>query len=92
MVTLVNCTCKKFEHWGIIYQFFWIKTGIAVDQENYQAESDLTIDTGYFGDIDTSSGNLSLQSKSDSDDDNSEISFEGITLLSIMIRLLSNSL
>ncbi|CAH3046897.1 unnamed protein product [Porites lobata] len=52
------------------------KDGIAVDQENYQAESDLTIDTGYFGDVETSSGNLSLQSKSDSDDDNSEISCE----------------
>ena len=79
MVALVNCTCKECEHWGIIYPFFSIKTGIAVDQDNYQAKSDLTIDTGYFGDIDTSSGNLSLQSKSDSDDDNSEISFEGIT-------------
>ncbi|KAM7433100.1 hypothetical protein ABFA07_016615 [Porites harrisoni] len=50
--------------------------GIAVDQENYQAENDLTIDTGYFGDVETSSGNLSLQSKSDSDDNSSEISFE----------------
>ena len=55
-----------------------IETGIAVDQENYQAENDLTIDTGYFGDVETSSGNLSLQSKSDSDDNSSEISFEGI--------------
>ena len=55
-----------------------IETGIAVDQENYQAENDLTIDTGYFGDVETSSGNLSSQSKSDSDDNSSEISFEGI--------------
>ena len=55
-----------------------IETGIAVDQVNYQAENDLTIDTGYFGDVETSSGNLSLQSKSDSDDNSSEISFEGI--------------
>ena len=55
-----------------------IETGIAVDQENYQAENDLTIDTGYFGDVETSSRNPSLQSKSDSDDDNSEISYEGI--------------
>ena len=55
-----------------------IETGIAVDQENYQAENDLTIDTGYFGDVETSSGNLSPQSKSDSDDNSSEISFEGI--------------
>ena len=55
-----------------------IETGIAVDQENYQAENDLTIDTGYFGDVETSSGNLSLQSKSDSDDNSSEISFKGI--------------
>ena len=55
-----------------------IETVIAVDQENYQAENDLTIDTGYFGDVETSSGNLSLQSKSDSDDNSSEISFEGI--------------
>ena len=57
---------------------FLIETGIAVDQENYQAENDLTIDTGYFGDVETSSGNLSSQSKSDSDDNSSEISFEGI--------------
>ena len=55
-----------------------IETGIAVDQENYQAENDLTIDTGYFGDVETSSGNLSPQSKSDYDDNSSEISFEGI--------------
>ena len=55
-----------------------IETGIAVDQENYQAENDLTIDTGYFGDVETSSGNLSSQSKSDSDDNSSEISFEDI--------------
>ena len=55
-----------------------IETGIAVDQENYQAENDLTIDTGYFADVETSSGNLSPQSKSDSDDNSSEISFEGI--------------
>ena len=55
-----------------------IETGIAVDQENYQAENDLTIDTGYFGDVETSSGNLSPQSKSDYDDNGSEISFEGI--------------
>ena len=55
-----------------------IETGIAVDQENHQAENDLTIDTGYFGDVETSSRNPSLQSKSDSDDDNSEISSEGI--------------
>ena len=55
-----------------------IETGIAVDQENCQAENDLTIDTGYFGDDETSSGNLSPQSKSDSDDNSSEISFEGI--------------
>ena len=55
-----------------------IETGVAVDQGNYQAENDLTIDTGYFGDVETSSGNLSLQSKSDSDDNCSEISFEGI--------------
>ena len=54
------------------------ETGIAVDQENYQAENDLTIDTGYFGDVETSSGNLSPQSKSDYDDNSSEISFEGI--------------
>ncbi|KAM7433093.1 hypothetical protein ABFA07_016610 [Porites harrisoni] len=50
--------------------------GIVVNQENYQAENDLTIDTGYFGDDETSSGNLSPQSKSDSDDNSSEISFE----------------
>jgi len=55
-----------------------IETGIAVDQENYQAENDLTIDTGYFGDVETSSSNPSLQSKSDSDHNNSEISSEGI--------------
>ena len=55
-----------------------IETGIAVDQENYQAENDLTVDTGYFGDVETSSGNLSPQSKSDSDDNSSEISFQGI--------------
>ena len=55
-----------------------IETGIAVDQENHQAENDLTIDTGYFGNVETSSRNPSLQSKSDSDDDNSEISSEGI--------------
>ena len=55
-----------------------IETGIVVDQENYQAENDLTFDTGYFGDVETSSGNLSPQSKSDSDDNSSEISFEGI--------------
>ena len=55
-----------------------IETGIAVDQENYQAENDLTIDTGYFGDVETSSGNLSPQSKSDYDDNSSEISFEVI--------------
>ena len=55
-----------------------IETGIVVNQENYQAENDLTIDTGYFGDDETSSGNLSPQSKSDSDDNSSEISFEGI--------------
>ena len=55
-----------------------METGIVVDQENYQAENDLTIDTGYFGDDETSSGNLSPQSKSDSDDNSSEISFEGI--------------
>ena len=55
-----------------------IETGIAVDQENYQAENDLTIDTVYFGDVETSSGNLSPQSKSDYDDNSSEISFEGI--------------
>ena len=54
------------------------ETGIAVDQENYQAENDWTIDTGYFGDVETSSGNLSPQSKSDSDENSSEISFEGI--------------
>ena len=54
-----------------------IETGIAVDQENYQTENDLTIDTGYFGDVETSSSNPSLQSKSDSDDNNSEISSEG---------------
>ena len=58
-----------------------IETGIAVDQENYQAENDLTIDTGYLGDVETSSGNLSLQSKSDSDDNSSEISFEGINYI-----------
>ena len=46
-----------------------IETGIAVDQENYQDENDLTIDTGYFGDVE----------KSDSDDNRSEISFEGIS-------------
>ena len=56
-----------------------IETGIVVNQENYQAENDLTIDTGYFGDDETSSGNLSPQSKSDSDDNSSEISFEGIS-------------
>ena len=55
-----------------------IETGIVVDRENYQAANDLTIDTGYFGDDETSSGNLSPQSKSDSDDNSSEISFEGI--------------
>ena len=55
-----------------------IETGIAVDQENYQAENDLTTDTGYFGDVETSSANLSPQSKSDSDDNSSEMSFEGI--------------
>ena len=38
----------------------------------------MTIDTGYFGDVETSSGNLSPQSKSDSDDNSSEVSFEGI--------------
>lgn len=54
-----------------------IETGIAVDQENYQAENDLTIDTGYFGDVETSSSNPSLQWKSDSDDNTSEISSEG---------------
>ena len=68
-----------------------IETGIAVDQENYQAENDLTIDTGYFGDVETSSGNLSLQSKSDSDDNSSEISFEGINNITPhMIKLISN--
>ena len=56
-----------------------IETGIVVNEENYQAENDLTIDTGYFGDDETSSGNLSPQSKSDSDDNSSEISFEGIS-------------
>ena len=55
-----------------------IETGIAVDQENYQAENDLTIDAGFFGDVETSSSNPSFQSKSDSDDNNSEISSEGI--------------
>ena len=55
-----------------------IETGVAVDQENYQAENDLTIDTGYFGDVETSSSNPSFQSKSDSDDNNLEISSEGI--------------
>ena len=58
-----------------------IETGIAVDQENYQAENDLTTDTGYFGDVETSSGNLSPQSKSDSDENSSEISFEGINTI-----------
>lgn len=57
-----------------------IETGVAFDQENYQAEIDLTIDTGYFGDVETSSSNSSLQSKSDSDDNNSEISSEGINI------------
>ena len=55
-----------------------IETGIAFDQENYQAEIDLTIDTGYFGDVETSSSNSSPQSKSDSGDNNSEKSSEGI--------------
>ena len=55
-----------------------IETGVAVDQGNCQAENDLIIDTGYFGDVETSSGNLSPQSKPDSDDNSSEISFEGI--------------
>ena len=68
-----------------------IETGIAVDQENYQAENDLTIHTGYFGDVETSSGNLSPQSKSDYDDNSSEISFEGINNISLhMIKLISN--
>lgn len=55
-----------------------IETGIAVDQENYQAENDLTIDTGYFGDVETSPSNPSFQSKSDSDYNNLKISFQGI--------------
>ena len=55
-----------------------LETGVAVDQGNHQAKNDLIIDTGYFGDVETSSGNLSPQSKPDSEDNSSEISFEGI--------------
>ena len=62
--------------------------GIAFDKEEYQTEDELTIDTGYCGDAETSFGGLSPLSKSDSEDNDSEIFFEGNNdIIVFVIRL-----